>query len=101
MKVTGYTLTPGAHLVGADTIESVDLSEPCRVTLAIYQDYVWTIRGVQEIERYFSVEGQVGAATIDVPAQRVVVYVGKNTDLSRVKLLPCKLGPVCAVTTPD
>ncbi|MDE6161509.1 MAG: hypothetical protein K2F77_07615, partial [Muribaculaceae bacterium] len=75
VKVLGYTLTPKSHLVGADTITSLDLSEPRRVTLRLYQNYIWTIRGSQEIERYFSVENQVGAATIDEPAQRVLVYV--------------------------
>lgn len=101
VKVTGYTLTPGARLVDADTIRYVDLSEPCHVTLAIYQDYVWTIRGVQDIERYFTVEGQVGAATIDVPAQRVVVYVSQNIDLAHVRITSCKLGARGSVTTPD
>lgn len=100
VAVAGYTITPGAHLVGADTITALDLSEPRYVTLALYQNYIWTIKGVQDIERYFTVEGQVGAATIDVPAQRVIVYVAASTDLAKVKVLTCKLGPAGAVSTP-
>lgn len=101
IKVLGYTLTPKSHLVGADTITSLDLSEPRRVTLRLYQNYIWTIRGSQEIERYFSVENQVGAATIDVPAQRVLVYVSDKTNLKAVRVLTCKLGASGSVMMPE
>jgi len=100
VRVTGYSLTSGASVAGADTIEHLDLSEPRFVTLELYQSYIWTIRGVQDIERYFTVDGQVGAATIDVPAQRVVVYVSERTDLKAVRVLTCKLGPAGATSTP-
>lgn len=101
VKVTGYTLTPGAHIAGHDTITSLDLSEPRTYTLTLYQNYPWIISGVQNIERYFTVEGQVGAATIDVPAQRVVVNVSDNVDLKHVRVLTCKLGATGSVMTPD
>ena len=101
VKILGYTLTPGSHIVGEDTITVMDLSEPRRVSLELYQTYIWTIRATQEIDRYFSVENQVGAATIDVPAQRVLVYVSDKTDLKAVKVLTCKLGAVGSEMTPD
>ncbi|MBJ2183268.1 MAG: PCMD domain-containing protein [Muribaculaceae bacterium] len=101
VEVSGYSITPGAHIVGADTITSLDLSEPRYVTLALYQNYIWTIRGVQDIERYFTVEGQVGSATIDVPAQRVIVYVSDKTNLKSVRVLTCKLGATGSTMTPE
>ena len=101
VHVKGYTMTPGAHIVGADTLEVIDLSAPRYVTLRLYQSYIWTIRAIQNIERYFTVEGQVGAATIDVPAQRVIVYVSEKTDLAAVHVLTCKLGPTGCTTTPE
>ena len=101
VHVKGYTMTPGAHIVGADTLEVIVLSAPRYVTLRLYQSYIWTIRAIQNIERYFTVEGQVGAATIDVPAQRVIVYVSEKTDLAAVHVLTCKLGPTGCTTTPE
>ncbi|MDE6453912.1 MAG: PCMD domain-containing protein [Muribaculaceae bacterium] len=101
VKIDGYSLTPGAYIYGNDTITSLDLSESRHVTLRLYQNYIWTIRGVQDIERYFTVDGQVGAATIDVPAQRVIVYVSESVDLSAVRVLTCKLGAIGSTTTPE
>ena len=49
-----------------------DLSKPLAVTLSIYQDYEWIITAEQPIERYFTVEGQVGASEIDAVNRRVV-----------------------------
>lgn len=101
VRVEGYSMTPGAHIVGADTLETLDLSAPRYVTLRLYQSYIWTIRAIQNIERYFTVEGQVGSATIDVPAQRVIVYVSESTDLKAVRVLTCKLGPEGSTMTPE
>lgn len=38
-----------------------DLRSPIYTTLSLYQDYEWTIRATQTIERRFSVTGQIGA----------------------------------------
>ena len=51
-----------------------DLSNKLSVTLSIFQDYVWTISAEQSIERYCTVEGQVGASVIDDVNRRVVMY---------------------------
>ena len=42
-----------------------NLLSPIYTTLSLYQDYDWTIRAVQTIERRFSVTGQIGATEID------------------------------------
>ena len=63
-----------------------DMSSKLAVTLSIYQDYVWTITTQQPIERYFSVEGQVGASQIDDVNRRVIVYVTDKQDVSESTL---------------
>ena len=70
-----------------------DLSSALSVTLSIYQDYNWTITANQPIERYFTVEGQVGASEIDVTNRRVVTYVNGSQSQSNIKVTSLKLGP--------
>ena len=70
-----------------------DLSKPLSVTLSIYQDYKWTITTDQPIERYFTVEGQVGASEIDVANHRVVTYVNGSQSKKDITITSLKLGP--------
>ncbi len=70
-----------------------DLSNPLSVTLSIYQDYNWTITADQPIERYFTVDGQVGASEIDVTNRRVVTYVNGSQSKSDITVTSLKLGP--------
>lgn len=93
VKILSYTVTEGAELSTPIT-GGINLTKPFSVTLSLYQDYHWTITANQTIERYFTVEGQVGNSVIDVPGKRAIVYVSKNTDLSAVKVTSLKLGPV-------
>ena len=58
------------------------------------------IQGVQNIERYFTVENQIGATVIDVTARRVVVSVSRDMGLDRVKVLTAKLGPEGSIVSP-
>ncbi|MDE6206857.1 MAG: PCMD domain-containing protein [Muribaculaceae bacterium] len=100
VSVTGYSLTPGAHLVDSIFNTPVDLTTPLPVTLRLYQDYTWKIIANQPIERYFEVEGQIGASVIDVPGRRVVVNVAATSNLAAVSIVRAKLGPFGSVTTP-
>lgn len=101
IRITDYTLTPGAHLVGEPFAQPVDLSKPLPVTVELYQQYEWTNRGVQNIERYFTVQGQIGQTVIDVPGKRVIASVTDNENLAAIKVTSMKLGPKGAVTSPD
>ena len=92
VNIESYSITEGAHLSQSIT-EGIDLTTPMKVTVTLYQDYDWTIMASQSIERYFTVEGQVGQSVIDVGAKRAIVYVSKNTDLAAVKITSLKLGP--------
>lgn len=98
--VENYTLTEGAEVVNADLAAPIDLSSPLYVTLRLYQDWNWTIQGVQTIERYFNVSNQVGSSTIDVPGRRVVASVAKTAALNAVTVERIKLGPASATISP-
>ena len=60
VNITSYTLSEGASLVGENQLDGpIDLSRYYIVTLKLYQEYDWVIQGVQNIERYFTVENQI------------------------------------------
>jgi len=103
VRVTSFTLTPGAT-VADDAItagSAIDLTSPKTVALHLYQDWEWTLKAVQDIERYFTIDGQVGATTIDVPGRRVVAYLSKTMPLGAVSVTSLKLGPQGSAVTPD
>lgn len=101
VNITGYTITDGAKISG-DILGYIDLTHDCTVTLSIYQDYKWTITASQPIERYFTVDGQVGASVIDAQARRAVAYVSESRGNKAVKVNTLKLGPADVTTmTPN
>ncbi len=75
-----------------------DLTDPMVVTLSLYQDYQWVIKAEQNIERYFEIEGQIGASTIDPVGHRVIVKIPSTANLATLTLLQAKLGPA-GITT--
>ncbi len=100
-QITSYTITEGASFTSGNLSAPIDLSEYYICTLSLYQNYDWVIKGVQTIERYFTVENQVGATIIDVGGRRVKVNVSSNGGgLKNVKVLTMKLGPVNSIVTP-
>lgn len=70
-----------------------DMRRPIEVTLSLYQDYVWTVTAVQEIERYFTVEGQIGETVFDLENRIATAYVGASVDTNDVRIRSLKLGP--------
>ncbi len=101
VHIENYAITAGASEVGDTLQHPLDLTTPKTVTLHMYQDYQWTLCAEQTIERYFTVAGQVGQSTIDVPGRRVVAYVTENADLTKLHVESIKLGPAGSVMTPD
>ena len=100
VDITSYQLSEGAEITYGNLDEPVDLSRPYVVTLTLYYDYDWVIRGVQQIERYFTVENQIGTTVIDATAHRVIVTVPESAGTSAVKVLSQKLGPKGSLETP-
>lgn len=97
VKILSYTMTDGAK-ISNDLTSALDLTKPLSVTLSLYQDYPWTIIANQQIDRYFTIDGQVGASIVDVGGKRVVAYMSKSADLSAVKVTSMKLGPADITT---
>lgn len=100
VQITHYKLSEGARIESGDLAKPINLEKYYIVTLALYQSYDWVIQGVQNIERYFTVENQIGATVIDVIGQRVVVTLPETAGLQSVKVLTMKLGPTNATQTP-
>ncbi|MDD2961412.1 MAG: PCMD domain-containing protein [Muribaculaceae bacterium] len=102
VKIKSYTLTEGAKLISTDLSSPIDLSSDFKVTLAMYYDFEWTIKANRTIERYFTIENQVGSSTIDVVGKRVVAYIPETSSLKNVKVNTIKLGPADVSTmTPN
>ncbi len=102
VHVTEYAITPKAEIVD-NTFDAggVDMSADMVLTLRLYQDYKWVVRAVQDIRRYFTVEGQIGSPVIDPVGRRVIVQIPQTADASRLHVLTAKLGPEGSVITPD
>ncbi len=93
VRFTEFAYTPGAEC-NVNLLEGTyNLSSPMIVSLTRYQTYDWTIYAYQDIERYFTVDGQVGETVIDPIGHRVIVSMPEGTDLSDLKLETVKLGP--------
>lgn len=101
VKITDYTLSPGASLKEDYFAYTLNLTQPVDVVVRLYQDYTWTIRARQNIERYFEVEGQMGVANIDVAHRRVIVDVAETQALDAIKIVKAKLGPIGSSMVPD
>ena len=83
-------------------VDSVfDLSKKLVFWVNTYQSYEWTVVTEQPIERYFTVENQVGEAMINVEQNRVTVVVEVGQDLSNILVSGVKLGVVSATYIPD
>lgn len=92
-RISGVTFEHEKTQCTPDINGVFDLSSPLEFTLSIYQQYEWKIVAHQNIERYFSVAGQIGASVIDEKNHRVVAYVSDLINLTDLKVLSYKLGP--------
>lgn len=102
VKFSEYTYSEGAESTPDLGEGRYNLSSPIMVTLHKYYDYDWTVKAEQTIERYFSVEGQIGESVIDVIAKRVIITMPEGTDLRNLTLDRVKLGPAGITTmSPD
>lgn len=92
VNISSVTVTEGA-VSDVSFPGEFDLRSELAVTLSLYQDYEWTIRAEQEIERYFKVEGQIGESEIDPVAKTARAFVPEETDFDNIRILELKLGP--------
>lgn len=93
-KVEIRSLTIDSDIAVVDDIIGVnDLTSPLKLKITTYDDYVWTIKAVRNVERYFNVMGQIGATVIDEVNCRAITTVSTNVDLKKVEVTSLKLGP--------
>lgn len=93
VRFTEFKYTEGAECNENLLEGTYDLSRPITVTLSKYQSYQWVIEARQTIERYFTIEGQIGESVIDVPGKRIIVTVPDNLNIRQLKVTSIKLGP--------
>lgn len=92
VKVLGYSLTNYGEVVGGMP-EFLDLTDTVRLTVRVYEDYVWTIKASQPVERYIRCDNQIGDAEIDADEKVAYVYVKEGQPLSSVIFNSMKLEP--------
>ena len=101
VQVDSFTLTPGAYIIDNPLGAPVDLSEPLTLNVRLYQTYPWVLSCTQDIERYFSIVGQIGTSIIDAPGHRIIVDVTDRADLHNLTVESIRLGADVATLTPD
>lgn len=93
VRITQVAYTEGAQASVDLTASSHDMRFPVRLTLTLYQDYEWTIIAEQQINRTFTVAGQIGAPVIDAEKRSATAYVGKDIDRSKIDVTALRLEP--------
>ena len=93
--------TNGLPVIQRSNPFHVNCSAGLPILLRTWQDYEWTVKVSQIINRDVELEGQVGDAVVDANTHTVVVYVSKNTDLTKVKVRKLSLGGTHGTVTPD
>lgn len=102
VNFSDFKFTEGAQADPDLSDGSYNLSSPIVVTLTAYQSYQWLIKGVQNIERYFAVDGEIGDATVDAVGKRVILQVPYSADITALKVSAIKLGAAGHTTmSPD
>lgn len=92
LKVEDFTVSPEAEVIEPFG-EYIDLRAPLKIILRTYQDYEWTIKAVQPIERYVNCENQVGEALFNLEEKSVIVKVTDFQPLASLVINSMKLEP--------
>lgn len=79
----------------------VRFSKPVSFLLQTYQDYNWTVRVKQVIDRSIKVVNQVGQAIVDEPNKTVLIYVSQEQALNQIQIDSLELGGKGATVVPD
>ncbi|MBE6210846.1 MAG: hypothetical protein E7130_04375 [Rikenellaceae bacterium] len=92
VKITNIAYTAKAR-PSEEMVGTFDLRTPKYLTLSLYQDYEWEIRAEQNIERTFTIRGQMGTTEWDLENLVATAYMRNDFDLSNVEVTALKLGP--------
>lgn len=100
--IKSYAITDSAT-ISPQPGRTIDLSSPQKFILRIYQDYEWTVKAEQTIQRSMKIEGgiQVGEAEFDADNHIAVAHISIDASVANLRLSELKLGPSNATITPD
>ena len=93
VSITSFDLDQEIATVSMDLVGVHDLTSPMHFQLTTYDEYDWKVVAVREIERYFTISGQVGTSVIDPANCRVLATVAKNVNIANINVTSLKLGP--------
>lgn len=94
VTVVSSSMTEGAACEDFPVAGTVlDLTYPKKFVLSIYQDYEWTVRANQTIERYVRCDNQAGETYFNLKDREVTVYVSDTQPLTDVRITAMKLEP--------
>ena len=94
VTVVSSSMTEGAACEDFPVAGTVlDLTYPKKFVLSIYQDYEWTVRANQTIERYVRCDNQVGEAYFNLKDKEVTLYVSDVQSLTDINITAMKLEP--------
>lgn len=97
VMVTHCSVTEGI-VAPLDSADMLDLSSPKKFTLSLYQDYEWTIKAEQTIERVFSVKKQFGKAVFNTTLHQAMVHISPKSSQRAVEIKELRLGPTKITT---
>lgn len=74
---------------------AIPVDKPYTFTVITYQDYIWTLKASQNIERVFTLADgqQIGEAKFSATSYTVDVLVPETVDLANIQIQELKLGP--------
>ena len=93
VSILSFTIDQDVAVPSIELVGVHDLTSPLKFDIRTYDDYSWTITGVRNVERYFTVEGQLGSSVIDPANRRAIAMVGKEADITDINVTSLKLGP--------
>ena len=79
----------------------MDFTGDVKFVVRTYQDYEWTVKVNQIIEREVEVENQVGEPIIDADTRNVIIYVNRTQGLKNVRVKKFVLGGRHGAVSPD
>lgn len=96
---------PSTYFASLDSIPlssntRMDFSQPVTFTLRTYQDYLWKVTVNQIIQRDIDVVGMTNFV-LDEDSRNVIIYVGKDEDLSNIQINKLNLGGEYGRVQPD
>lgn len=92
VKVNSLILNEGAVVIG-EMPEVLDLRQPYRFQMKVYEVEDWTISATLPIDRYINCDYQIGDAVIDAEKKTAYVYIADSQSLGCVTINSMKLEP--------